>query len=93
MASHSPIEIPSDDNVVQRLQTRLGEARQSGFRVRLELLGDEQPSWCILAGKPTLFVDLSHTADEQLRHLDEMIADYQRVAGGQPAALTGDRAA
>ncbi len=65
-----------DDHIVLRLKAKFQQARALGFRVRLELLSDQQASWCILAGKPTLFVDLSQTAAEQLRGIDEALADY-----------------
>ncbi len=65
-----------DDNIVQRLKNRLKDARSLGFRVRMELLSDEQASWCIVGGVPTLFVDLSQTAAEQLRQVEETLQAY-----------------
>ncbi|MCG8648919.1 MAG: hypothetical protein MI861_03755 [Pirellulales bacterium] len=34
------------ENVVQRLNRRLGEAKRMGFRVRTEWLEDQQATWC-----------------------------------------------
>ena len=79
-------EIAPVENVVARLKRRLGEARGMGFQVRIEPLDGEQASWCEIAGVPTLFVDLSQTAAEQLQQLEETLAAYLR---GQP---TSDRA-
>ena len=66
----------ADDNVVQRLKQRLAQARREGFKVRLEVLDGEQATWCEIAGVPTLFVDLSQTAAEQLRQLEETLSAY-----------------
>ena len=64
------------DNVVSRLKQRLKEARALGFKVRMELLDEEHASWCEIAGVPTLFVDLSQTAAEQLKQVEETLAGY-----------------
>ncbi len=66
----------ANDNVVSRLKQRLKEARSLGFKVRMELLDEEQASWCEIAGIPTLFVDLSQTAAEQLKQVEETLAAY-----------------
>lgn len=71
-----PSEIKS--NVVERLKAKLNEARRQGFKVRMEFLDGEQASWCVIGGDPTLFVDQSQTAAEQLRQLDETLAAYHR---------------
>ena len=73
MAPHQNI----DDNIVLRLKAKLKEARSLGFKVRMELLSDEQASWCVVGGVPTLFVDLSQNAAEQLRQVDETLGAYQ----------------
>lgn len=67
----------NDQNVVVRLKNRLAEARKMGFKIRMELLDDEQATWCVIAGVPTLFVDLSQTAAEQLQQLDEAIGQWR----------------
>jgi len=64
------------DNVVSRLRHRLHEARATGFKVRMEVLDDEQASWCVIAGVLTLFVDLSQTASEQLQQVEETLNTY-----------------
>ena len=64
-------------NVVQCLQARLKEASEQGVKVRLEILEEEQASWCLIGTKPTVFIDLSQTASEQLRQLEEILAEYQ----------------
>lgn len=66
----------STENVVARLKARLSAARSLGFKVRMELLDDEQASWCEIGGVPTLFVDLSQTAAEQLKQVEETLASY-----------------
>jgi hypothetical protein len=63
---------------VQRLQQRLADARAIGLKVRLEMFDGEQATWCEIAGVPTLFVDLSQTAAEQLRQVEETLAAYAR---------------
>ena len=65
-----------NDNVVARLKRRLRDARTMGFKVRTESLDGEQATWCEIAGIPTLFVDISQTAAEQLRQVDEALAAY-----------------
>jgi hypothetical protein len=67
-----------DQNVVSRLKHKLTEARAIGFKVRMEPLEDEQASWCEIAGVPTLFVDLSQTAAEQLQQVEETLTTYLR---------------
>ena len=70
-------------NVVGRLKEKLKEARSQGFKIRMEMLDDEQASWCVVGGIPTLFVDLSQSAAEQLRQVDETLQAYmahQRAA-------------
>ena len=66
----------ASDNVVSRLKQRLNEARSLGFKIRMELLEEEHASWCEIAGVPTLFVDLSQTAAEQLNQVEETLAAY-----------------
>jgi len=67
-----------DMNVVARLRRRIEDARSLGFKVRLEPLDGELATWCEIGGVPTLFVDLSQTAAEQLQQLDEALATYCR---------------
>ena len=66
----------SQDNVVVRLKQRLAKARASGFKVRTEMLEGEQATWCEIGGVPTLFVDLSQTAAEQLQQVEETLAAF-----------------
>ena len=65
------------DNVVSRLRQRLHDARATGFKVRMEVLDDEQASWCVISGVLTLFVDLSQTASEQLQQVEETLRAYE----------------
>ena len=90
------------DHVVARLRQRLQDARARGFKVRMEVLEDEQASWCVIAGVLTLFVDLSQTAAEQLRQVEETLNGYQsglsqntdqKVSLGLPQDDLGKRAA
>ena len=69
------------DNVVSRLRQRLHDARATGFKVRMEVLDDEQASWCVISGVLTLFVDLSQTAAVQLQHVEETLHAYQGGVG------------
>ena len=72
----------SDDNVVIRLKQSLRQARAKGFKVRMEVLDDQQATWCEIGGVPTLFVDMSQNASEQLQQLEEAMAAFE----GQRAA-------
>ena len=67
-----------DMNVVARLRRRIDDARSLGFKVRLEPLDGEQATWCEIAGIPTLFVDLSQTAAEQLQQLNEALDAFHQ---------------
>lgn len=72
------------ETVVSRLSGRIDRARRQGFVVRIEPLGETGDSWCLLRGSVVLFVDASQTAAEQLRQIDQSIADYERfVTGGK----------
>ncbi len=73
------------ENVVQRLRRRIRDAKKMGFRVRSDWLSEQQASWCEIGGVKTLFIDLSQTAAEQLRQLDESLVLYsQQLAAGDP---------
>lgn len=65
------------ENVVQRLRTRIRQARASGFIVRQELLGPHQPTWCEIGGQKMLFLNAAQPAREQIITIDEALADYQ----------------
>ncbi|TWT82191.1 hypothetical protein CA13_36520 [Planctomycetes bacterium CA13] len=76
----------SEENVVERLKRRSAEAKKLGFHLRTELLDGEQATWCMIGMKKTIFIDLSQTAAEQLRTLDEILADFRNEAKkSQPA--------
>ena len=47
----------------------------------MEVLDDEQASWCVISGVLTLFVDLSQTAAEQLQQVEETLNAYQSGLG------------
>jgi len=64
------------ENVVQRLKSRIRDARAKGFIVRQELMGEHQPTWCEVKGRKILFLDASQPAREQLASLDEAMATY-----------------
>jgi hypothetical protein len=57
-----------------------------GFKVRMEVLEDEQATWCEIAGVKTLFVDLSQTAAEQLQQIEESLS---ALAAQTAAPVTG----
>lgn len=63
-------------NIVQRLKSQIKKAKSLGFTVRFELLDGEQPSWCVLGKSKVLFLDLSQTANEQLRSLNETLDSF-----------------
>ena len=75
------------DNIIQRLSSKLKKARSQGFRVRLEVLDDETASWCVIAGVPTLFIDQSQPASEQLQQLEEILAAYHAEAANDQEQL------
>ena len=52
----------------------------------MELLDEEHASWCEIAGVPTLFVDLSQTAAEQLKQVEETLAGYVAANGALQAS-------
>ncbi len=65
------------ENIVERLRSRIGQARVAGFVVRQEVLGPHQPAWCEIAGRKTLFLDSTQSAREQLAVVDEVLhAEY-----------------
>ncbi len=66
-----------EENVVKRLKNRLADARSLGFTVRVELLEDQTATWCEIAGIPTLFVDISQPAGEQLQQVDDALNSYR----------------
>lgn len=86
-----------DENVVTRLKHRIDEARSLGFKVRMEPLDGEQATWCEIAGVPTLFVDLSQSAAEQLQQVNEALSSYGKrgmpLAEAASSRPSGDRAA
>ena len=77
---------PADENIVQRLHRRKREAKAMGFRIRMEVLDDEQASWCEIGGVKTIFINLSQTAAEQLHQLDESLASFAKVTR-EPATV------
>ncbi len=67
-----------EKNVVERLRNRVREAKQAGFRVRMEYLEDETATWCVIGGVKTIFIDLSQSAAEQLgQWVDELLERYR----------------
>ncbi len=68
----------SEENVVQRLRRRTQEAVKLGFHVRPELLDGQEPSWCMIGKKKVIFIDIAQTAEEQLRQLNETLAQYEQ---------------
>ncbi|TWU57569.1 hypothetical protein [Rubripirellula reticaptiva] len=69
-----------DDNVVIRLKKRLAHARKAGFKVRIEVLDDEQPGWCQVGSSRILFLNIAQTAAEQLAQLEETLQDFAELA-------------
>ena len=75
----------TEENVVVRLKQSLRRARSVGFKIRMEMLDEEQASWCEIGGVPTLFVDLSQTAAEQLQQVDETLSMYLQRRSNEDA--------
>ncbi|MDG2220715.1 MAG: hypothetical protein P8L85_05010 [Rubripirellula sp.] len=71
-------------NVVERLKQQLRRADALGLAVRMEMLADQQATWCEIAGVPTLFVDLSQTAAEQLKQVEETLDAFSQVSPQSP---------
>lgn len=66
----------SQPNVVQRLNQQIRTVKKLGFQVRSEVLGDQAATWCEVAGKKMLFLDVSQTAAEQLRQIEDLMSQY-----------------
>lgn len=79
MPAHSTI---NPTNIVQRLQQRIGEAKQLGFTVRTECLSEQKASWCVVKGKSMIFLDLASPAHEQLRQLNEVLESCESHKAG-----------
>ncbi|QDT07624.1 hypothetical protein K227x_60520 [Rubripirellula lacrimiformis] len=69
-------EMSENLNVVARLKQRLNQARKAGFKVRMEVLEDEQATWCQVGTTRILFVNLSQTAAEQLAQVEETLREF-----------------
>ncbi|MEC7409820.1 MAG: hypothetical protein VX694_01410 [Planctomycetota bacterium] len=67
-----------EENIVNRLRNRLADARSLGLKVRLEPLDNQSATWCEIAGIPTLFVDLSQPAGEQLQQVDDALQSFHQ---------------
>lgn len=70
----------SSPNVVARLRQRIADARRLGYRVRIEVLEDQQAGWCQVGKSKLIFIDLSQSAAEQLAQLDETLAEIAAVS-------------
>ncbi len=75
-------------NVVERLRTRIRQARASGFIVRQELLGPHQSTWCEIGGRKMLFLDAAQPAREQIATIDEVLADYRASVSRSSTVVT-----
>ena len=73
-----------EENIVNRLRNRLADARSLGLNVRLELLDNQSATWCEIAGIPTLFVDLSQPAGEQLQQVDDALQSFHQDRASFP---------
>ncbi|TWU36544.1 hypothetical protein Q31b_48250 [Novipirellula aureliae] len=71
-------------NVVERLRRLSSEVKKIGFQLRSEYLDGEQPTWCMIGKQKIIFVDLSQTAAEQLRQLEEALAEYRQAIALSP---------
>ena len=80
--SLSSATVQGSENVAKRLQHAMQTAKEMGFEVRLVVLDDQSPGWCVLGAKKLVFLDLKATTREQLEQLDAIIASYcNRVPG------------
>ena len=73
-----------EENIVNRLRNRLADARSLGLNVRLEPLDNQSATWCEIAGIPTLFVDLSQPAGEQLQQVDDALQSFHQDRASFP---------
>lgn len=60
-------------NQVERLKQAIARAKRVGYAVRFEPLGGRGTTWCEIAGRIHLFVDLSQTASEQLGDVESIL--------------------
>lgn len=74
--SLSSATVQGSENVAKRLQHAMQTAKEMGFEVRLVVLDDQSPGWCVLGAKKLIFLDLKATTREQLEQLDAIIASY-----------------
>ena len=80
--SLSSATVQGSENVAKRLQHAMQTAKEMGFEVRLVMLDDQSPGWCVLGAKKLIFLDLKATTREQLEQLDAIVASYcNRVPG------------
>ncbi|WP_231603041.1 hypothetical protein [Neorhodopirellula pilleata] len=83
-----------DENVLDRLARLTRIARQHGFEVRGEPLGNSQggggSTWCEIRGRRILFLDLSQPAAEQAIAIREIL---EETASVRPHAAPPVRAA
>ena len=68
------------ENIVQRLNHRIEQAKGLGFEIRTEWLDGMESTWCELGGTKILFLDVSKNAVEQLDQVDKAIAWSQQQA-------------
>jgi len=73
----------TERNIIQRLRSRLADARDAGFRIRTEWLRGETTGWCEFGGSRWIFIDLSLSVTEQLTQLEEALQSFE--AGRQAA--------
>ena len=80
-------------NVVQRLAERIAQAKRIGFQVRSELLDGAPATWCVLGSQKVIFLDLSHSASEQLLQLNEVLESYRLETSleASDSALAGQK--
>jgi len=76
------------ENVVERLRSRIRQARASGFIVRQEILGQHQSTWCEIGGRRMLFLDAAQPAREQIATIDEVLADYSATIKRNAIAIS-----
>ena len=74
MSGPNGTHVGGRQNVIERLQQRIRDAKGMGIRIRHEWLDDQQATWCEIGGVRTIFIDLSQTATEQLEQLEESLA-------------------
>ena len=78
--------------MVQRLKARIKDAKELGFTIRREVLDSEEATWCVLGNKKVIFLDLTQTANEQLKAAerdDRLVPCVSKSSGSDGSGSDG----